>query len=560
MFWCKLGSVKRGVTDSRQMKVERLTFKTWLSLTILLAGLATLTACQGVSSAGTSNQQQTKVGELSLDSASLSFGTVTVGQSSSLRVTAVNNGTAAVTVSSATPSTPQFALSSPGLPLSVAAGQSTTLSIRFTPSAVGTVSGTMSISSDASTGPVSLSLSGAGASPGSLVSQPASVGFGSVLLGNNQQQAVGIMNSGGTAVTISQIAATGAGFSWSGIALPATVPPGQSATATVTFAPQSANDVSGSLTITSNANNGTLTVPLSGTGSNSPGVLSANPTSLSFSSVQVGNSQILPESLTNNGGSNVTISQGTVTGAAFSVSGFTPPVTLSPGQTYTLNVMFAPQSAGSATGNLSLASDGSNPSLSIGLSGTGLANGSLSVTPGSWDFGSVVVGTSSPLSAKLKATSASVTISNGSSNNGEFVISGISFPLTLQAGDSASFTVTFTPQSSGTANGTLTFTSNASNGPTTESLSGTGSPPPVHSVVLNWTASTSPNISSYDIYRSTTSGGSYTQIGSVTAPTTTFTDSSVTDGVTYYYVATAVNSSGEQSGDSNQATAAIPPP
>jgi len=541
------------------MKTERLTYQKWLSIAIALAGLATFPACQGVSSAGKSTQQQTSVGELSLDSSSLSFGTVTVGKSSSLHVTAVNNGTAAVTVSAATASTPQFVLTAPALPLSVEAGQSATLSVSFTPSAAGNVSGTMSISSDASTGALSLSLSGAGASPGSLISQPASVGFGSVLLGNNEQQSVSIVNSGGTSVTISQIAAI-AGFSWSGVTLPLTVPASQNATVIVTFTPQSAGNATGTLTITSNATNGTLTVPLSGTGSNSPGALSANPTSLSFNSVQVGNSQTLSESLTNSGDSDVTISQDTVTGAAFSVSGFTPPVTLSRGQTYTFSVVFAPQSAGSATGNLSIASDGSNPSLSIPLSGTGLANGSLSVTPSTLPFGNVVVDTNSALTAKLSASGANVTITKGSSNNGEFVLSGISFPLTLQAGDSASYTVTFTPQSTGSASGTLTFTSNASNGPTTESLTGNGTPPPVHSVVLTWTASTSPNISSYDIYRSTTPGGSYMQIGSVTAPTTTFTDNSVTDGVTYYYVATAVNSSQQQSGDSNQATAQIPPP
>ncbi len=69
-------------------------------------------------------------------------------------------------------------------------------------------------------------------------------------------------------------------------------------------------------------------------------------------------------------------------------------------------------------------------------------------------------------------------------------------------------------------------------------------------VNLSWTASTS--ATSYNVLRSTTSGGPYTQTG---APaTTSYVDTSVTNGTTYYYVVTAVNTAG-QSGDSNQASA-----
>jgi autotransporter-associated beta strand protein len=50
---------------------------------------------------------------------------------------------------------------------------------------------------------------------------------------------------------------------------------------------------------------------------------------------------------------------------------------------------------------------------------------------------------------------------------------------------------------------------------------------------------------SYNIKRSTTSGGAYTSIGTVTAPT--FTDTNVSNGSTYYYVVSAINSLGENS-------------
>ena len=60
-------------------------------------------------------------------------------------------------------------------------------------------------------------------------------------------------------------------------------------------------------------------------------------------------------------------------------------------------------------------------------------------------------------------------------------------------------------------------------------------------VTLNWTASS--GASSYNVKRATTSGGPYTQVASV--QTTTDTDSSVSNSTAYYYVVSAVNSTGE---------------
>src|SRR5208282_1657966 len=69
-------------------------------------------------------------------------------------------------------------------------------------------------------------------------------------------------------------------------------------------------------------------------------------------------------------------------------------------------------------------------------------------------------------------------------------------------------------------------------------------------VMLTWTAST--GASSYNVKRSTTNGGPYSTVNSPTV--TNYTDSGLTNGTTYYYVVTAVNSSGE-SGPSSQASA-----
>ena len=77
-------------------------------------------------------------------------------------------------------------------------------------------------------------------------------------------------------------------------------------------------------------------------------------------------------------------------------------------------------------------------------------------------------------------------------------------------------------------------------------------------VGLSWSASS--GATSYNVQRSTTSGGPYTTIGSPT--TTSYTDTAVTNGTTYYYVVAAVNTAG-QSANSSQVSAtpqlAIPP-
>jgi fibronectin type 3 domain-containing protein len=104
--------------------------------------------------------------------------------------------------------------------------------------------------------------------------------------------------------------------------------------------------------------------------------------------------------------------------------------------------------------------------------------------------------------------------------------------------------------------GSVTIISNASNSPLTISFSGTGVFV-THSATLTWTASTSVVVG-YNVYRSSISGGPYTKLNSSLDASTTFTDSSVLSGQTYYYVVTAVDSNNVESLYSNQATAVIP--
>ena len=127
--------------------------------------------------------------------------------------------------------------------------------------------------------------------------------------------------------------------------------------------------------------------------------------------------------------------------------------------------------------------------------------------------------------------------------------------LTLSSGG----TISGTPTTSGTFTFTVQVADSASS-PTSasRSLSIAVSAATAHSVMLNWTASPSSGVTGYNVYRSTASGTGYTKINSALVSGLTYTDATVVDGVTYYYVTTSVDSSGDESSYSQQVTMIVP--
>ena len=114
---------------------------------LVVAALACLVGCQGVSSGGSGQQPS---GNLALGSLSLDFGSVSAGTSKVLTVAATNSGAASATISSTSVSSKYFSQTTPNLPIAIGAGQSTTLSVTFNPNAAGTFDGTITINSTAS--------------------------------------------------------------------------------------------------------------------------------------------------------------------------------------------------------------------------------------------------------------------------------------------------------------------------------------------------------------------------------------------------------------------------
>ena len=81
--------------------------------------------------------------------------------------------------------------------------------------------------------------------------------------------------------------------------------------------------------------------------------------------------------------------------------------------------------------------------------------------------------------------------------------------------------------------------------------SGLSATPGNHQVALTWSAT--PGAASYNVYRSPLGGGGFTFLGS--AAGTSYTDSTAENAKRYYYVVTALDAAGNESGWSNQASA-----
>ena len=627
------------------------------ALTIISNDPATPTATVSLNGTGS----PAGIAQLQVNPTSLNFGNVAVGNSATKSITLTNTGNAGIQISAITVTGAGISGSGVSTPLFLYPSATATVDLTFAPNAVGSVNGTLTVSSDASGSPMTIPVNGTGSQAGLSIS-PGNFAFGSVTDGQTKSEAFTLTNTGSGPLTISQLAVSGAGYSISGLTTPATVAAGGSTTFTAVFAPTGAGTFSGTVTVTSNAPNSPGNIGLSGTGVAGTIALSANPTSLAFGNVNTGSSSSKSVTLTNTGTSNLTISQVTVSATDTTTSGITLPVSLTPGQTQSLAVTFSPKNEETVSGNISVSTtQGSSAVLAI--SGTG-TQANLITIPSSANLGSVPVGSTSsqtilvsntgnatltitqanvsgagfstsgltlPLSINPSSSSifnvvfqpaaagsangslslisnsigspTSLTLSgmgvaetqtlsfsttnvsfgnvgiNSSSTNGVtitntgnsnvqisgitvggpgYTLSGASTPVTLVPSQIMTFNVVFTPTGTGSASGSVMVASNATGSPATITLSGTGVTQVTHTVGLSWTASTTSGVVGYNVYRSTTSGTGYAKINGSPVTPVDYTDNTVANSTTYYYVTTAVDGRGNESSFSNEATAVIP--
>src|SRR5580704_745918 len=277
---------------------------------ILFVVMVGLSSCAGYTSSAKTSPSNPGSGVLSAGSTSVTFGSVAVGGSATQTVTVTNTGTATVNISQATVTGSGFSVTGGNPSASLGVGQSSTVTVQFAPTAAGTDSGALTVISDASNSPLMVSLSGTATQAGLSIS-PTSLTFSNAQMNQTSSQNVTLTNTDNSNVTINLAQLSGNEFGMNGLSLPKTISASQSMTFAVTFTPTQAGAATGSITLTDNAPGSQQTV-----------------------------------TLTNSGTASTTVSQIAASGAGFSVTGFTVPLTIAAGQSASFTAQFAPTAAG----------------------------------------------------------------------------------------------------------------------------------------------------------------------------------------------------------------------
>ncbi|WNI17077.1 choice-of-anchor D domain-containing protein [Actinacidiphila sp. ITFR-21] len=443
----------------------------------------------------------------------LNFGSVATGSTSAAQTVTVSNPTNAAAAVASIAATGDFSQTNT-CGTSIPANGSCTVSVKFVPTATGSRTGTLTVTAGGSTSTVTLS--GNGTAPGPILNtDPGGLSFAATVVGSSAAtQAVTVSNTGTTSATVSGVSVTG-DFSQTNNC--GTVAVGSSCTVTVGFKPTAGGARTGTLTVTSNANNSPTTVGLSGSGiDSSTDIAAGRPASASSSSgVYVAGNVTDADASTYwesaNGafpqwaqvdlGQNYSVGkvvlklppatawatrtetlsvQGSTDGSAFSTLVGSAGYTFDPNaNNNTVTITFNAATERYLRVNITANSGWSAGQLSdveVFPSGgsTNPTSATLSTNPGSLTFATQALNTaSSAQTVTVTNTGTAAATVSGVSTSGDFSQTN-TCGTSVAVNASCAVSVKFTPTASGTRTGSLTITGNASNSPTTVALTGTG--------------------------------------------------------------------------------------
>jgi hypothetical protein len=414
-----------------------------------------------------------------LSPASVTFATSqAVGTTSAPQtVTLTNTGSATLIIIGITASANFAATNDCGA--SIPAGGNCSISVTFTPTAVGNLYGTLTVTDNNNGAPAStqvVPLAGLGLGAPALSLSASTLSFGSQIVNTTSAvQTVTVTNSGTATLNLGSITATGPFAQTNTCNSP--VASGGICTISVTFTPTTAGSAVGSVTLVDNAANSPQTISLTGTGITAP-VANLSPASVTFATSQAVGTTSAPQTVTlTNTGSATLIIVGITASANFAATndcGASIPV----GGNCSISVTFTPTAVGNLYGTLTV-TDNNNGALgstqTVALAGTGLAAPAVTLSASSLTFGAQAAGTTS-VAQTLNLTNsgtAALTITS-------IVITGDfsqmnTCPQSLAAGAACTISVSFAPTVAGTRTGTLTITDNGPTSPQVVSLGGSGS-------------------------------------------------------------------------------------
>ncbi|MFB6228520.1 MAG: choice-of-anchor D domain-containing protein, partial [Halobacteriales archaeon] len=310
---------------------------------------------------------------IAVDPNQIDFGEVNVGSTATESVTVANEGNATLNISSVGISGADagvFSVVSEGSD-TVAPGEETTIEVEFAPDSAGDFSAQLDIGSSDTDESVDLSGTGEARAP-SIAVTPDQIDFGEVNVGSTVTESVTVANEGNATLNISSVGISGPDTGAFSVVSEGsdTVAPGEETTIEVEFAPGSEGDFSAQLDIGSNDTD--ESVDLSGTGEaavRTPSI-AVDPDQIDFGEVNVNDTATESVTVTNEGNATLAISSVGISGAdagAFSVVSEGSD-TVAPGETTTIEVEFAPDSAGDFSAQLDIESNDTDET--VDLSGT----------------------------------------------------------------------------------------------------------------------------------------------------------------------------------------------
>ncbi len=199
---------------------------------------------------------------------------------------------------------------------------------------------------------------------------PSVVDFKAVVVGQKNSQTVKVTNSSSTSINLKSLNVSGTGFSISSAKGPVLLAPGSHVDLSVMFAPSTAAKQTGSLVISTADSKAPVSVPLSGAGEKATPALTLSPASVNFGTRGVKTSTPQSVVLTNTGNISLSIGSIIVSHPAFSVSGISKGVSLSPDQKLEFQVWFRPTAAGQTSTTVSVTSSADLAPVQLPVAGS----------------------------------------------------------------------------------------------------------------------------------------------------------------------------------------------
>jgi len=393
-----------------------------------------------------------------LSPTSSSFGSVGIGGSAAKTFTLKNTGTAALSVTSISASGSFSSSTTCG---AIAAKGSCSISVSFTPTATGSMTGTLTVVDSAGT--QTSSLTGTGAAPATI--SPASRSFGNVAVGSPSAAKTFTVANKSTS-TMAFTVTPSAGFVETDNC--ASVAANASCTINASAEPTAAGAETGTISVSYSGFGSPLSASVTATGI---APVTISPASRAFGNVAAG---------TTSAAKTFTVTNKSTSTIAFTVTPSTGFVetdncaSVAANATCTINASYAPTAVGAQTGTISVSYGGFGSPLSVSVTGTGIAP--VTVSPATLAFSTTLkVGTAS--------NSKTVTINNKATvalTIQSIVASPAAYTETntcgtsIAASSSCTVTVIFTPNVSGSIPGTLTITDGAVGSPQVVTMTGAG--------------------------------------------------------------------------------------